>query len=48
MHLSGRVIHRILKLARSIGDMEGTETLTVQQIAEAMQYRSKTMFLDSG
>jgi magnesium chelatase family protein len=44
--LSPRVIHRIIKLARTIADMEWNENLEVKHLAEAMQYRSKTMFVE--
>lgn len=45
--LSGRVVHRLLKLARTIADMEEREQLLVGDIMEALHYRSKTMFVDS-
>lgn len=47
LNLSPRVIHRMMKLARTIADMEGVENVWVSHLAEAMQYRSKTMFADS-
>jgi magnesium chelatase family protein len=43
--LSPRVVHRMIKLARTIADMQWDEKLTIQHLAEAMQYRSKTMFI---
>lgn len=45
--LSGRVIHRLLKLGRTIADMEGVDTLQVGHLMEAMHYRSKTMFVEN-
>lgn len=45
--LSGRVVHRLLKLARTIADMEERETLLVGDVMEALHYRSKTMFVES-
>ena len=45
--LSPRVVHRTIKLARTIADMESSETISLQHLAEAMQYRSKTMFIES-
>ena len=39
MHLSARVYHRILKLARTIADLSGDETVGVAHVAEALQYR---------
>jgi magnesium chelatase family protein len=39
--LSPRVFHRILKLARTIADLENTEVITETHILEALQYRPK-------
>lgn len=41
MKLSARVYHRLLKLARTIADLEGAETIKMNHIAEALQYRPK-------
>ncbi len=40
-HLSPRVYFRILKLARTIADLENSETITIDHLAEALQYRPK-------
>lgn len=36
---SARAYHRVLKVARTIADLEGAETLSTQHVAEAIQYR---------
>lgn len=38
--LSARAYSRILKLARTIADLEGNNLLTLHNISEAVQYRS--------
>ena len=37
--LSARAYHRILKIARTIADMDGKESLELSHVAEAVQYR---------
>lgn len=39
--ISGRGIHRALKVARSIADLEGSSTIDSSHLAEALQYRAK-------
>lgn len=41
LDLSGRAYFRILKLARTIADLEGTKNIETKHLAEAIQYRSK-------
>ncbi len=40
MNFSARAYTRILKVARTIADMAGTDTITTPHISEAIQYRS--------
>ena len=41
MQLSARAYHRTLKLARTIADLAGAETITPMHLAEALQYRPR-------
>jgi magnesium chelatase family protein len=38
--LSARAYHRVLKIARTIADLDGAEALSVSHVSEAIQYRS--------
>jgi magnesium chelatase family protein len=38
--LSARAHHKIIKMGRTIADMEGAEKIGVKHIAEAIRYRS--------
>lgn len=38
--LSARAYHRIIKIARTIADLEGSPNLQIKHLAEAVQYRS--------
>lgn len=41
LHLSARSYHRIIKLARTIADLEAKDTIQTEHVAEALQYRAK-------
>jgi len=41
LDLSARAYHRIIKLARTIGDLEGSTHIETEHILEALQYRPK-------
>ncbi len=41
LNLSARAYHRVIKLARTIADIEGKENVETEHILEAVQYRPK-------
>ncbi len=44
MQLTARAYHRVLKLARTIADVAGTEQVTPNHLAEALQYRARSTY----
>ncbi len=42
LYLSARAFHRVLKLARTIADVDGADIIKAEHVAEAIQYRPRT------
>jgi len=40
MRLSARGYHRVLRVARSLADLEGADAVTRMHVAEALSYRA--------
>ena len=45
LSLSARATHRILKIARTIADLESRESISVADLAEAISYRRHARLL---
>ncbi|HED36500.1 MAG TPA: hypothetical protein ENJ08_20065, partial [Gammaproteobacteria bacterium] len=47
LKLSARAYHRILKLARTIADIEASHTIKTPHLTEAISYRSLDRFINN-
>lgn len=42
LHLTARAFHRVLKVSRTIADLEGSDIIKTYHVAEALQYRRRS------
>lgn len=42
LHLTARAFHRVLKVSRTIADLENSDIIKTYHVAEALQYRRKS------
>ena len=47
LKLSARAYHRILKLARTVADIEDSDNIEISHLTEAISYRSLNRFVSN-